>query len=106
MKTVRLKGIIPNCDFRKNEATNYDIYKKSRKFQGKLKKNEVYLFISRSGNQLFWLLNVGELEVEHANKRGSYERRLFDTRDKQVHLVLESHSQRKEAAIPRHSSTH
>ena len=80
MKRVRLKGVKLDVDFRKSEATNYDAYKKTKKFPGELGTNEVFLFVSRSGNQLVWVLNVGELDTDYPNQRGSYCRRIVDTR--------------------------
>lgn len=80
MKKMRLKGIIFDCDFRKNEATNYKTYRRSRSFPGELKTNEVFLFVSKSGNQLIWLLNVDDVEVPRANRSGSFERKIYDSR--------------------------
>ena len=80
MNRVRLKGVRLDVDFRKNEATNYDMFKRSKIFPGELHKNEVFLFISKSGNQLVWVLNVDQIETAFANKRGNFERRIVDTR--------------------------
>ncbi len=81
MQRVRLKGVQFDTDFRKNELTNYDAYAKAKRLKkNPLKANEVLLFISRSGNQLVWVLNVGEIETKNKNRRGHFGRRMIDTR--------------------------
>ncbi len=75
MQKVKLKAIEFDVDFRKNEVTNYNAFAKSKKFPGELKPNEAFLFISKSGNQLMWVLNV----IEFDNERGRTIE-IFDTR--------------------------
>jgi hypothetical protein len=77
---VKLKAIKFDTDFRKSELTNYDIFKRSRSFPGELESNEVFLFISKGGNQLVWILNVDRVDVGHADRKGYVDRRLIDTR--------------------------
>ena len=62
MMNLRLKAIKFNTDFRKNEWTNFKEFKKSKRFPGELKANEAILFVSKSGNQLIWILNVADAE--------------------------------------------
>jgi hypothetical protein len=73
MKKVRLKGIRFGVDFRKSDLTNYDEFKRSRQFPGELSSNEVYLFVSKSQNQLIWIQHISTLE-EYTSKR------IIDTR--------------------------
>ncbi len=63
MLRMKLKAIKLDADFRKSEMTNYDALRKSRRFPGELKKNEVYLMVSKSGNQLVWILNTAQVSV-------------------------------------------
>jgi hypothetical protein len=58
MNKIRLRAIKFDVDFRKNEWTNYNEFKRSRSFPGDLKANEAFLFVSKSGNQLIWILNI------------------------------------------------
>ncbi len=80
MMRVRLKAIKFDVDFRKTELTNYDTFSRSRSFPGQLSANEVYLFISKSGNQLVWILNMSEVDAPRPNKRGRTNRRMIDSR--------------------------
>lgn len=57
MQTVTLKKI-EVADFRKSEATLYDDFAWRNRRLGGLKKNEVILFISLTGNQCIWIINV------------------------------------------------
>jgi hypothetical protein len=54
---LRLKGIIQDADFRYSELTLYEKYLRSKAYGGELGTNETYLFVSRSGNQLVWVLH-------------------------------------------------
>lgn len=54
-----LKAIKFDVDFRSSEATNYDELVKCKHFAGPPRKREVYLMVSKSGDQLVWVLNVG-----------------------------------------------
>lgn len=58
MKRLTLKAVWLNCDFRFSEATIYDQLVKKKKLPGPPKAGECYLFVSRTGNQLVWILNV------------------------------------------------
>ena len=63
MQRVKLKAIKFGVDFRKNELTNYREFQKSKKFPGTLGKDEVFLFVSKSGNQLVFIIHTGEIET-------------------------------------------
>jgi hypothetical protein len=80
MQTIKLKAVKFDVDFRFNDLSNYDAFRKSRQFPGELHSNEAYLFISRSGNQLLWVLNVLQIETTRPNRSGRYDRRVIDTR--------------------------
>lgn len=58
---IMLRRIWRGADFRQTEFTNYDRFRKSKQFPGPLRKGEAFLFISKTGNQLLWILNVGNL---------------------------------------------
>jgi len=60
MINIKLKAVKFDTDFRKNEWTNYKSFKKSKYMAGGLNKNEAILFVSKSRNQLIWILNVTE----------------------------------------------
>ncbi|MCK5617304.1 hypothetical protein KAR91_86370 [Candidatus Pacearchaeota archaeon] len=64
MDRIKLKAI-KYVDFRKSEWTNYQEFKKSKKFPGELTHNEAFLFISNTGNQLIWMLNVANGPLGH-----------------------------------------
>lgn len=51
---LKLKAIISDADFRKSEVTLYDEFLWSKSYPGDLNKNECFLFISKTGNQLLW----------------------------------------------------
>ena len=54
---LRLKAIRFDVDFRKSELTNLREFEKSPSYPGALNKGETFLFVSKSGNQLIWILN-------------------------------------------------
>ena len=56
MLKIRLKGIVQNVDFRQSELTNYEAFRRTKRFQGDPKLGEAYLLISTTGNQLVWIL--------------------------------------------------
>lgn len=60
MNKVRLVAIRFNIDFRKSELTNYNIHKRTLPPLGT---NESYLFVSKSKNQLIWILNFGSAKT-------------------------------------------
>lgn len=62
MRKLTLKAIKFGCDFRFNESSNYEQLVQSKHFPGPPKKSEVYLLVSKTGNQLVWILNVGTAE--------------------------------------------
>lgn len=62
LERYRLKAIKFNCDFRSSELSNYQLLLKKKHFDGPPGKNEVYLMVSKSGNQLIWILNLAEVE--------------------------------------------
>jgi hypothetical protein len=64
MDRIRLKAI-KYADFRKSEWTNYKEFKRSRTFPGELGRNEAFLFVSGTGNQLVWLLNIADGPMGH-----------------------------------------
>jgi hypothetical protein len=69
-----LKAIKFDVDFRSSEVSNYDELVRRKHFPGPPGKREVYLMVSRSGNQLVWILNAGQV-----GKNGEA-REVFDTR--------------------------
>lgn len=54
---LKLRAIVSDADFRKNEATLYEEFKASRSYPGKLRANECFLFLSKSRNQLLWFFS-------------------------------------------------
>jgi hypothetical protein len=60
---IRLRGIVQDCDFRYNELTLFEKYRASKAYQGDLRAGEAYLLVSRTGNQLVWVLRY-EPEVQ------------------------------------------
>lgn len=54
---IRLVAIRFGVDFRKSELTNYEIHRRSLPPLGS---QEAFLFVSRSENQLVWILNFGD----------------------------------------------
>lgn len=60
---MRLKAIVFDVDFRYNEFGQYDTFRASKAFTGKLAQDEAYLFVSKSRNQLLWVMNVGKSEA-------------------------------------------
>ena len=65
MDKIKLKAI-KHADFRKSEWTNYLEFKRSKKFPGELALNEAFLFISSTGNQLIWILNITNGPLNHS----------------------------------------
>lgn len=61
---LKLKAILFEVDFRCSEHTNYERFKASERFPGYLRSGEVILFVSRSGNQLVWVLNYSAKEAD------------------------------------------
>ena len=53
---LRLKGIVQDCDFRFNELSVYEKFRKTKSFQGDPGLTEAYLFISKGETQLLWVL--------------------------------------------------
>jgi hypothetical protein len=61
MIRLKLKAIKFNTDFRKSELTNLNNLladHKEEMYDGNLTKDEVILFVSKSGNQLIWILKT------------------------------------------------
>lgn len=56
MMRIRLKHIIQEVDFRYNELSIYEKHRKSKDFVADPKVGEAILFVSKSGNQLLWVL--------------------------------------------------
>lgn len=57
MKNLRL-AYVGVCDFRRSEVSNYaDTVATYRK----MKTGETFLFVSKNGNQLMWMLKVGDV---------------------------------------------
>jgi len=69
MKKLTLKAIKFDCDFRFSEASNYEQLLKDKHFPGPPKKNEVYLLVSKTQNQLVWIFNVAEVETGKGQSR-------------------------------------
>lgn len=74
MEKYTLKAIKFGVDFRSSEMANYDHLVKKKHFPGNPGRREVYLMVSRSGNQMVWVLNVGAF-----GKNGD-QREVVDTR--------------------------
>ena len=81
MTPLTLKGII-TCSFGRSEATNLDLYRKSKGFPGELKAGEAFLFISRGLNQVIFIFEYAEVEVdnEHDLPGGDNFRSVLDSR--------------------------
>ena len=62
---IRLRAIRFDVDFRCSEWTNYETFRRSKKFPGELRPHEAFLFVSKKGDQLVWIMNVGEYEFEN-----------------------------------------
>lgn len=60
---VKLKAICFDQDFRFNEFSIYESFRKSKRFPGELGSGEVFLFVSCTGNQLLWVLNVSQVDA-------------------------------------------
>jgi hypothetical protein len=74
MEKYTLRAIKLDVDFRSSEISNYDFLVKKKHFPGPPAKRDVYLMVSKSGNQLIWVLNVGSV-----GKNGD-QRDIVDTR--------------------------
>ena len=74
---LKLKAICFDIDFRCSERTNYDKFRASGKFPGVLRTGEVFLFLSRGGDQLVWLINAGESQLNLAGKKA----RIYEVTD-------------------------
>ena len=82
---IRLKAIKFGVDFRKNELTNWNIFRKSKDYKriGTLTRSEAVLFVSVSGNQLLFILNTTKLNRSYQRGGFIYElepRQVIDTR--------------------------
>lgn len=60
MQRLRLVAIRFGVDFRKSELTNYMIHRRTLPPLGS---HEAFLFVSRSENQLIWILNFGDAKT-------------------------------------------
>jgi len=54
---IKLKGIVREGDFRRNDMAIYEKLRRLRGFPGDPEINECYLIVSKSGNQICWVLN-------------------------------------------------
>jgi hypothetical protein len=64
MLRVRLRAIIFDSDFRKNEVSLYEQFRRNKKrFPGERKAGECDLFISKQRNQLIWFVSETPLET-------------------------------------------
>ena len=61
MLRIKLKAIWMGADFRYSERTNYNNFTRMPQFPSMLRANEAFLFVSKSGNQLVWLLNQQDI---------------------------------------------
>ena len=67
---LRLKHIVQDVDFRKNELTTYEAWHVSKNFTDDPKLGEAIMFVSKSGNQLLWVLHYNpESLVLKTNRR-------------------------------------
>lgn len=79
MKKYVLRAIKFGVDFRSSEVSNYDYLVKKKHFPGPPGRHEVYLMVSRSGDQLIWLLQVGQIG-KNGNGRGVVDSRRWRLR--------------------------
>lgn len=67
MQSIRLRAIIYQADFRKNEVSLYEEFRRNKKrFPGELKAGEAYLFVSKEENQLIWFVAQPDAKLETA----------------------------------------
>ena len=79
MKRVQIKRVF-SADFRKSPRTLFDEVKHDKKlWRGSLGPDEVYLFVSQTGNQLIFVLRDEEVK-SMAGTRFEAKRRLLDYR--------------------------
>jgi len=64
MNKLKLKAILFNVDFRKNEFTNFQDFRKHKSFPGDLDPGEVFLFVSKGTDQLIWFMRHFSTEEE------------------------------------------
>jgi hypothetical protein len=76
VQKIRLKAIWFDVDFRYNELSIFNKYKKRKDFPGDLGKDEAYLFVSKSGNQLLWIIN----NLTSIEQKNGLVRDIIDTR--------------------------
>lgn len=62
---VKLKAVVL-CSFVKSELTNLREFQEHRSYPGDLKPGEVFLFLSRGGNQVIFILDDTEVVNGHA----------------------------------------
>ena len=72
-KSLKLKAVV-ECSFRRSEMTNLDLFRGDKSFPGDLTGNEVFMFVSRMGNQVVFIFN--DINVMEGDK----ECRLIDSR--------------------------
>lgn len=79
MKTYTIKGIF-TADFRKNARTLYDDLRQDKKaWRGELRNGDVYIFVSLTGNQLYFILRDHEITARPGT-RYEAQRRMLDYR--------------------------
>jgi hypothetical protein len=79
MKKVRIKRMF-SADFRKSPRTMYDELRKDKKlFSGDPNPDEVYIFVSSTGNQLIFVTGDHEI-VNHPGKPYETKQRMLDYR--------------------------
>ncbi len=67
---IRLKYIMQDVDFRRNELTIYEAHRRSRDFPGDPKLGEAGLYISKAGTQLLWVLHYeAEAQIFNTSRR-------------------------------------
>lgn len=64
---LRLKAISQDVDFRSTELAIFEKYRRSKDFAGDPRTGEAYLFVSKSGTQLLWVLHY-EAKVQVLNR--------------------------------------
>lgn len=70
MMSIRLKGIVQDVDFRYNELSIYEKFRKSKSFVADPRVGEAILFVSKNGNQLLWVLGYDEdVMVQKTSRR-------------------------------------
>ena len=66
---LRLLAVFQDVDFRINELNNYESIRRKKHWQGDPKPGQGYLIISRSQDQLLWVLGYSKGETTRGTPR-------------------------------------